>query len=217
MKPRTRIELTLGLVSACGCSLCASIAGPEAEITAIVRRIGEGDSFFARNGGRVVIQKISFDQLLVKQKVSGFLAVSLVDAEALFQDRVRIHYVGLERIPFERQAGHWAIQKVLLPGLEEVIALCQEKEDLILQERWRHLDQLISLDYQDERFTRTQMIEHLKEARASGNGPAPVAAWTIRLEREGAEVLEERTLPHQRRRFLLRREGGQLRFVSGLL
>jgi hypothetical protein len=81
------------------------------------------------------------------------------------------------------------------------------------------LERLVARSWTDERMGREQALE-LARRRIARGAPAPVPeAWVVRSERSGVEATEEARLSGAlvRARFTLAREGGGLRFASGLL
>lgn len=201
--------LVLLALGACGtCGTCERLAGPEAEIAGALHALGERGSGDALPGfGELRVSQARFDRLLIKPEDEGFVAVGTVDAEASLAGTTSISYLGLERVPFRYVEGRWRLSGPLLPALAQVVEL------LSLRSRALETGDLAA-------------VRELTAAESGfgESGPRRVRAWTVRIERERAEVLEEYQQPGEpggpwrdgRKRLLLVREGGRFRFAAGL-
>ncbi|MBI5542329.1 MAG: hypothetical protein HY901_00445 [Deltaproteobacteria bacterium] len=228
-------------LTACSAPSCEPFAGPEAEILRILERHGEtGATLQVAGAGSLQLSRLKFDRLLVKPESGGLTAVGTVDAEgrlALAASgcpppaaamptpplpcTIAVSYLGLERIPFDRTpSGALGPKGSLLPALAEAAALMVARNAALRSGDAAALEPLTAAAWTDTRLGRAEALEAARERIAKG-GAAQPRSWTVRVEREQVEVLEEAEAPAtravERARFVLVREGGRLRFAAGLL
>ena len=168
--------------------------------------------------------------MIVKPEGPGYTAVSTVDADGRIvregQDEIALSYLGLERVPFARTGGKLAPSGALLPTLGEIVAALQARTVAFQRRDAAAYEGLLAEGYADPRATRAELLARLKRDFQGAAGLSlTVRGWTIRNEREQAEVLEEydavvgpsKEVHHGRARYVLRRERGAFRFLSGLM
>lgn len=218
----TRIGAALVLAAAAagcdGCS-CAKVAGPEGEIETFLQAQREGGLVFQIAGKPLRLTSAKFDHVLVKPEGEGFIAVGKVDAEGVFDRDTKVSYIGLERVPFVLQGGRWVPRGAFLPGLEAVGALLEARREALEAHDAAALEKLLTR----ERLADQASLAALRErVAAESAGRRRAQAWIARVERDGAEVLEESaglmpdgTLANTRVRLVLRREDGALKIADG--
>lgn len=206
------------LLSLASCGGCEPLGGPEAKVASVLQRCSDAPASCPAGSG-LVLHRVRFDRLLVKPEAGGYTAVSTVDAEGVFHGTVKVSYLGLERIPFTTSSRGIAPPPALLPALDEVAALLTARRDALAQRDLAALEALVSSKWSDARMDREAMLAAARERAERGEQLPQPSLWSVRGDRDGAEVLEEYPAGGgaQRSRFVLRREGGRLRFASGLL
>ena len=210
------------------CGGCEPVVGPEGEVARFLEAQRGGCAVAVEGRGTLALTSLKFDRLLVKPEGEGLTAVATFDGEGVFKgvssgriaDEIPVSYLGLERAPFVRREGRWAPQTSVVPALVEIVALLDARREALGKKDAAALDEMVAKGWKDARLTRDAALE---KARALEGRYQPTK-WIVRVEREGAQVLEEYTLepadgPARRGqvRFELKREDGRLRFASGLL
>jgi hypothetical protein len=212
----------LVLLALSSCSGCEPVLGPEGEIARVLE-VRQSGPAFTLDGKTLQLHAAHFDRVLVKPEGEGFTAVTTVDAEGTI-DKTQVSYLGLERIPFVRIDGHWQPKEALLPALREVAELLSARRTALGTADAAALGELVSTTrWLDSTVTREVALAQLKDRIGDWAGRYEPTAWIVRVEREGAEVLEEYTLTapqgttrRGKIRFQLVRED-RLRFGSGPL
>jgi hypothetical protein len=197
------LSALLLLLGACGS--CEQLAGPEAQIVRELQELGARASVDALPGsGELQISHARFDRLLVKPEGEGFVAVGTVDAEARHSSGAAVSYLGVERVAFRLAKRGWEPAGPLLPALGQVIEL------LLRRSR--------ALEAGDE--AALQALGAEADPVVMGR-PRTVSAWTVRVDRDRAEVLEEYRLSGEgsgpgRRRLVLVKADREFRFDARL-
>ena len=165
-----------------------------------------------------------FDRVLVKAEGDGFTAVATVDAEGTFDGVTQVSYLGLERVPFVRRHGRWEPREALLPALEEAVRLLLARRAALAATDSAALEHLAARRWKDPQVTREAALAQTRERIDEFKGRYQATRWIVRVERDGAEVLEQYTLappdaPVRKGqiRFELVREDAGLRFGSPML
>jgi hypothetical protein len=219
--------------------------GPEGRIFLVLRKAEkEGSQWTILTEGQQAttlhLSQVRFRHVLVKPEnhicplavadaignsVNVFVVVAKVEAEAVFNQNVRVSYLGLERIPFTVREGKWVPCQVLLPKLSEVLSLLDARVRAIQNRDLIELESLMATNWKDSRWNRQQVLEQAKgRLHGSSHGVYKPSRWVVQVDREGGEVLEEKTETDQngakfsgKVRFVLLREEGKFRFASGLM
>ena len=216
MRSHPVVRMTAAILTAAGLG-CPSLDPPETRVLAALEQMqpSSAPAFLVR-GARMQVQRVAFSRLLVKREGEGFTAVATVDAEAQLEGGPSVSYLGLERIPFQREDGTWRPRGPVLPALAQMVELMQRKAEAYERGDAAALEGLVAQRWEDG--PRDRRVAALREEL---NRPIPqpkAARWFIRVEREGAELLEE--VPGEqgpeRRRYRLVREAEGFRFASGL-
>jgi hypothetical protein len=201
----------------CSCGGCEPVLGPEGEIARFLETQRAGAQVEIPGGGTLALASLKFDRLLVKPEGEGFTAVATFDAEGLYDGQTRVSYLGLERARFVRRDGRLVPRTSPVPALEEIVALLVMRRAAIARAEVGALEPLVARDFHDPRLTREAALAQARERMAELAGTR-AEAWIVRVEREGAQVLEEYGGARRGQvRFELQREDGKLRFSSGLL
>lgn len=220
------MRLGLGLLAAllASCAGCEPVAGPEGEIGRILQSArSRGASFAVRGGGAMQLRVVHFDHVLVKPEGEGLVAVGKADAEGEYEGGVPVSYVGLERVPFVRRGRAWEPEGAILPALEEVAALLVERRAALEGREPRRIEALVAQGWRDGRLGREPALVQMRERVEAFSGSYRPTRWIVRVERGGAEVLEEFVQEGEagasrgQVRFQLTREDGKLRFAAGLI
>ncbi len=227
------------------CVSCKPILGPEGKISLVLKKVEkEGSRWTILTEGQqattIHLSQVSFRHVLVKPEnhvcspvvadilgnsVKAFVVVAKVEAEAVFNQKVRVSYLGLERIPFTMREGKWVPCQALLPELSEVLSLLYARVRALQNRDLTKLESLMATNWKDSRWNRKQVLEQAKgRLHDPLYGVYKPSRWVVQIDREGGEVLEEKTETDQKGatfsgkvRFVLLREEGKFRFASGLM
>lgn len=205
------------------CSACGGpLLGPEAEVEVALRRLEQAPPVQeVASGTRLVLSRASFDRVLVRPEGQGFVAIATVDVEGILRGPSgdsAVACLGRERIAFAREGRGFAPAAGLLPTLSETLSLLTARRHALAGADPAALEALVATGYRDPRVSREAALALARERMPErGEPPSRIA---VRLERGEVEVLEE--MPRasagpRQARFTLVREGGALRFASGLL
>ena len=222
MRATLAAPLGLLLLTLPSCSTCGPILGPQAEVELSLRGLERAPPPLEIEGaGRLELAHLAFDRVIVKPESSLWLAVATVDATGTLASPfgpIEVSCLGRERIPFVRRGGAFVPAAGPLPTLAEALAVLIRRHQALARGDAASLEGLVAKGYRDERATRERALALARERMSLPL--APPQRFSVRLEKEGLEVLEETpgaAQPPRRARFTLVREGGALRFASGLL
>lgn len=202
------------------CAACPALVAPESEIASALYHYAQGAApAFEVGGARVRIERVAFARVLVKPEGRGYTAVATVDAEGRLEGGPHVSYLGLERIPFVRDRQGPRPRGALLPALAELIECLRAKDAAVARGDAAALQTLLADRWDDPSVDREKLLRAVHERGPAPASP-PAASWFIRIERDGADVLEERPgsagQPARRTRYRLVREREGFRFSSGL-
>lgn len=228
------------------CASCEPILGAEGGVSLVLKKAEkEGSQWTILREGQPAttlhLKQVRFRHVLVKPENRGcpsaaansrgnpakvFVAVAKVEAEAVFNQKVLVSYLGLERIPFTRREGKWVPCQALLPELSDVLSLLDARARALQDSDWVKLESLMAIkNWRDSRWNRKQALAQVKgRLHSSSFGGYKPSRWIIRVDREGGEVLEEKKEIDSegatfsgKVRSLLFREEGKFRFASGIM
>lgn len=206
------LALAAGLA---GCGVCSPVLGPEAEVGLALRDLERGRARIEVGGrGALEVTSARLEHLLVKPEGEGLVAVTQVDAEAVFAGTTAISYIGLERVPFSASPSGVRPRGPLLPALAQVVELLLERDAAVTRSDLKAVEALTAHGYDGGEEARAAALAAV--ARRLGQAPPRARSWTIRVERESAELLEDLGPDAGRVRLRLAREGGRFRFAAGL-
>lgn len=216
-----RAGLVVLAAALASCGGCEPVTGPEIEIARILEAQSKGATIAVPGAGTLALSKVRFDRVLVKPEGEGFTAVATVDADGAL-DGMAVGYLGLERVPFVRRGAQWVPKTSLLPALVEVASLLAERHSALRRHDATAIERLVAHGWSDRRLSREEALSQMRDRVRDASGDERAVRWIIRIEREGAEVLEELdratgTSGRGQVRFQLGREEGRFRFVAGLL
>lgn len=221
--PRGWLAAPLAMLLA-SCGGCELLVGPETDIASSLRALERRASLDVPGLGSLQTERLHFDRLLVKPEGDGYTAVATVDLDGVIGD-LRISYIGFERIPFVRREGRYAPAGALTPNLAELLTVLKTRAEAFSRADAEAYEALLAKRWKETTIGREALIERLRSDFARGpRARIEVTGWTIRNERDAAEVTEEYRLfldgdqpPREARaRYVLEREEGRFRFVSGL-
>jgi hypothetical protein len=159
-----------------------------------------GARFAVRDCGELMLTRADFSRRLFKLEGQGMVAVATVDAEATLEGGVQVSYLGLERTPFRFEGARWQLDGPLLPALHEVLSLLCRRQRALAE---GDVAALRALGFEP--------------GPTSGGAADPfrVRRWILRVDRDGAEVLEQGETRNSR--FALKRENGSFRPIPTVL
>ncbi len=204
------------------CSTCGPILGPEAQVELSLRGLERAlPPLEIEGAGRLQLTHLAYDRVIVRPESPLWLAVTTVDATGTLKSpfgQIEVSCLGRERIPFDPRGGTFAPTAGPLPTLAQALGVLVRRHQALARGDAASLEGLVAKGYHDERASRERALTLAGERM--GLPFAPPQRISVRLEKEGLEVLEETPGVGQaarRARFTLVREGGVLRFASGLL
>lgn len=224
---------------AASCPACEAILGTETRVRAALASLERGFQVPIAGGDAVAVHRASFREVTVAEDAVGPLAIALVDADGACA-AVRVRYLGVETIRFERRAGTLKAAAPVLPRLAAVAGSLQDRvRAFAARDPFAYRDRLVARSFREGGMDRAAYLLRLERDFAAAAGPPvrlTVDAWTVRIDRDRAEVLEEFRPPvgdpasasppgpnefgpgraPARARFELVVEDGAWRFASGL-
>ncbi|GEJ55887.1 nuclear transport factor 2 family protein [Anaeromyxobacter diazotrophicus] len=211
-------------------SLGASLGTPETQIRqalAAQERAHLDDVYGFHAGGTVELYGTRYEDVVPLVEGGRATVVAMLTAQgrvAWRGEAAQLAYVGRERFHMRPcTIARWCGEGDQFDRLRGVLLLLFRRHDAAERADLDAYGRLLAPDYRDGGEDRAAALARLAGELAAGPGRTRVSAWQIRVERDRAEVGEDREVsapgapPRQERRvYRLAREGERWLLVGGV-
>jgi hypothetical protein len=211
-------------------SLGASLETPETQVRQALagqERAQLDDVYGFHAGGTVELYSTRYEDVVPLVERGRATVVAMLTAQgrvAWREEAAKLAYVGRERFHMRPcDIARWCAEGDQFERLRGVLLLLFRRHDAVERGDLDAYGRLLAPDYLDRGEDRAAALARLAGELASAAGRGRISAWQIRIERDHAEVGEDREVAPagepprtERRVYRLAREGERWLLVGGV-